>query len=127
MNFQTIKERVIDTHPQSFLTAVLENKQDDDSTIIFSQLIEEQFEQNVQYLASDETISLTDIAQWTENEFLVVGQTIDGDYIAGTTTQTFVIPISLYKSDMEIYNLFLTDFFIDYTNKLVSSVLLPKP
>ncbi|EOH92279.1 hypothetical protein UAW_03264 [Enterococcus haemoperoxidus ATCC BAA-382] len=126
MNFQKIKDQLTESTPKSFLTAVLENDQDEESTIIFSQTIEEQFEQNVHYLASDDTISLDDLSNWSEQEFLVVAQTIDGDYIAGTTEQSFVIPVSLYKSDIETYDLFLSDFFIAHTNNLICSSILPK-
>ncbi|WP_207696338.1 hypothetical protein DOK67_0002940 [Enterococcus sp. DIV0212c] len=126
MDFQKIKEQLTDNDPQNFLTIVLDNEQDEDSIIVFSHALEEQFENNVQYLASEETISLDDISKWKEDEFLIVAQTIDGDYIAGTKEQTFVIPVSLYKSDLEIYDLFLADFFIDYLNGSLDSSILPK-
>lgn len=126
MDFPTIKDQLTESDPQSFLTAVLENEQDEESAIIFSQTLEEQFEQNVQYLASDETISSDDISNWKQKEFLVVAQTIDGDYIAGTAEQSFVIPVSLYKEDIETYDLFLSDFFIAYTSGTLNSSILPK-
>lgn len=126
MDFQEIKDKNIDLTPQIFLTAVLDQEQDKESTIIFSQGLEEQFEQNVNYLASDETISSEEILNWKENGFLIVAQTIDGDYIAGTLDQTLVIPISLYKSDMEIYDFQLPDFFINYTNGTLGSAILPE-
>lgn len=125
MDFQLIKDQLTVCDPQQFLSVVLENQQDEESTIIFSQTIEEQFEQNVQYLSSDETVDLDDITRWKELGFLVVAQTIDGDYIAGTTEQTFVIPVSLYTSDIEIYELVLADFFIAYTNGAIHSNILP--
>lgn len=125
MDFQKIKDELIEDDPHCFLTAVLENAQDEGSTIIFSQSIEETFEQNVQYLVSDETISTDDISKWKEQAFLVVAQTIDGDYIAGTTDQTFVIPVSLYNTDIETYDLFLSDFFIAYTADRINSSILP--
>lgn len=126
MNFKKIKRQLTETDPQIFLAKVLQNQQDETSTIIFSQTIEKQFEQNVQYLSSDETVSLDDLSNWKEHNFLVVAQTIDGDYIAGTTKQTFVIPMSLYKSDIESYDLFLSDFFIAYENGSIHSSILPK-
>lgn len=126
MNFKKIKRQLTETDPQLFLAKVLQNQQDETSTIIFSQTIEKQFEQNVQYLSSDETVSLDDLSNWKEHNFLVVAQTIDGDYIAGTTKQTFVIPMSLYKSDIESYDLFLSDFFIAYENGSIHSSILPK-
>lgn len=126
MDFQKIKEKLTKTDPQIFLSTVLENVQDEDSTIIFSQTLETQFEETIQYLASDETISLADLSLWQEHGFLVVAQTIDGDYIAGTNEQTFVIPVSLYKTDIEVYDLFLSDFFIAYFNNSLTSSILPK-
>lgn len=126
MNFKKIKRQLTETDPQLFLAKVLQNQQDETSSIIFSQTIEKQFEQNVQYLSSDETVSLDDLSNWKEHNFLVVAQTIDGDYIAGTTKQTFVIPMSLYKSDIESYDLFLSDFFIAYENGSIHSSILPK-
>ncbi|MBO0466804.1 hypothetical protein JZO73_04565 [Enterococcus plantarum] len=125
MDFQLIKDQLTVSDPQQFLSVVLKNQQDEESTIIFSQTIEEQFEQNVQYLSSDETVDLDDITRWKELGFLVVAQTIDGDYIAGTTEQTFVIPVSLYTSDIETYELVLADFFIAYTNGVIHSNILP--
>lgn len=126
MDFQKIKEKLTKTDPQIFLSTVLENEQEEDSTIIFSQTLETQFEETIQYLASDETISLADLSLWQEHGFLVVAQTIDGDYIAGTNEQTFVIPVSLYKTDIEVYDLFLSDFFIAYFNNSLTSSILPK-
>ncbi|ALS00369.1 hypothetical protein ATZ33_02945 [Enterococcus silesiacus] len=126
MDFQKIKEELIETDPQSFLTAVLAYEQAEDSMIIFSQSLEEQFEQTIQYLTSDDTISLNDLSSWKNHGFLVVAQTIDGDYIAGTAEQTFVIPVSLYKTDIETYHLSLPDFFIAYTNHTIVSSILPK-
>ncbi|MTD41745.1 hypothetical protein GIX45_24575 [Erwinia sp. CPCC 100877] len=127
MDFQTIKEKIPQNDPQTFLTYVLEEVQKDDELFVFSSSIKEQFEQNCQFLASAETVSSDDLAHWQTEGFLVVAQTIDGDYIAGTTTQTFVIPVSLYKADIETYDLFLTDFFIAYEKGTLSSKILPIP
>lgn len=126
MDFQEIKEQLSEIDPTLFLDLVLEHEQAEDSPILFSRTIEEQFEQNCQFLSSSETISLEDISTWKEDNFLVVAQTIDGDYIAGTTEHTMVIPVSLYKADIEIYELFLADFFIAYTNNTIESAILPK-
>ena len=48
---------------------------------------------------------------WREQEFLVVAQSLDGDYLAGTLEQTFVIPSSLYKEDIEQFDKQLIDFY----------------
>lgn len=126
MDFYKIKKQITEPNPQTFLTTLLRTEQSEDSSIIFSQNAEEHFEQAVSYLASDETISLKDIAEWQKDRFLVVAQTIDGDYIAGTVNQTFVIPVSLYKSDIETYDLFLSEFFIEYTEGIIESAVLPQ-
>lgn len=126
MDFYKIKKQITEPNPQTFLTTLLRTEQSEDSSIIFSQNAEEHFEQAISYLASDETISLKDVVEWQKDRFLVVAQTIDGDYIAGTVNQTFIIPVSLYKSDIETYDLFLSDFFIEYTEGTIESTVLPK-
>ncbi|MGX7244309.1 hypothetical protein ACWOC1_05615 [Enterococcus quebecensis] len=126
MDFKKIKEEYSGTNPEEFLTTVLKTEQGNDDAIIFSQTLEEQFEVNVDCLATDETITLEDISRWKEDSFLVVAQTIDGDYIAGTPNQTFVIPVSLFKIDIETYDLFLSDFFIEYINGALNSSILPQ-
>lgn len=125
MDFKQIKEQTHVLDPKEFLTTVLTYEQKEDDVIIFSQTIEERFEQAITYLSSESTISLKDLTQWKENNFLVVAQTIDGDYIAGNISQTFIIPVSLYKADIETYELFLSDFFVDYSSGLIDSTILP--
>ena len=70
--------------------------------------------------------SETDVEHWRKQEFLVVAQSLDGDYLAGTLEQTFVIPSSLYKEDIEQFDKQLIDFFIAYENKEITSAILPK-
>lgn len=125
MDFRLIHEQLIERTPHGFLTAVLATEQEEDASIIFSSDLEEQFEQSVAFLSSAETLTLDDLKEWQANEFLVVAQTIDGDYIAGTKDQTFVIPVSLYTSDIESFDLFLSDFFIDYSTQKIHSSILP--
>ncbi|MCA5013523.1 MULTISPECIES: hypothetical protein [unclassified Enterococcus] len=125
MDFRLINEQLIERTPHGFLTTVLTTEQEEDASIIFSGDLEEQFEQAVAFLSSAETLTLDDLKEWQANEFLVVAQTIDGDYIAGTKDQTFVIPVSLYKSDIELFDLFLSDFFIDYSTQKIHSSILP--
>jgi hypothetical protein len=126
MDFQAIKAKITQNDPHAFLSGVLAETQQIDDFFIFSPAIEEQFEQNCQFLASEETISTEEVTRWQRKGFLVVAQTLDGDYIAGTSTQTFVIPVSLYKADIENYDLFLTDFFIAYENGTLTSAILPR-
>ena len=68
---------------------------------------------------------------WRKQEFLVVAQSLDGDYLAGTLEQTFVIPSSLYKEDIEQFDKQLIDFyclreqrnhFCDFTKRIIKSL-----
>lgn len=126
MDFKKIKEQLSDRKPISFLKIILSQPSEKDSIFTFSQTIENQFETNVNYLLSEETVSPEELSSWKKNGFLVVAQTIDGDYIAGIEKQTFVIPVSLYKSDIETYDLTLSDFFISYSEGKIKSQILPK-
>lgn len=111
---------------KAFLAAVLSTKQPNETFIYFSDQINEDFKQNAAYLASERTLSSQMIASFEAANGLVVGQTIDGDYIAGNNYQTLIIPASLYISDIETYNLFLLDFFKAYSAGEIDSAILPK-
>lgn len=112
MDFEQLKETLPDAKPQTFLQAILSQPQEEDAELTFSEEIDEQFVENCKFLASPETISETDVEHWRKQEFLVVAQSLDGDYLAGTLEQTFVIPSSLYKEDIEQFDKQLIDFFI---------------
>ena len=118
MDFEQLKETLPDAKPQTFLQAILSQPQEEDAELTFSEEIDEQFVENCKFLASPE--------HWREQEFLVVAQSLDGDYLAGTLEQTFVIPSSLYKEDIEQFDKQLIDFFIAYENKEITSAILPK-
>lgn len=126
MDFEQLKETLPDAKPQTFLQAILSQPQEEDAELTFSEEIDEQFVENCKFLASPETISETDVEHWREQEFLVVAQSLDGDYLAGTLEQTFVIPSSLYKEDIEQFDKQLIDFFIAYENKEITSAILSK-
>ena len=104
MDFEQLKETLPDAKPQTFLQAILSQPQEEDAELTFSEEIDEQFVENCKFLASPETISETDVEHWRKQEFLVVAQSLDGDYLAGTLEQTFVIPSSLYKEDIEQFD-----------------------
>lgn len=124
MDYGKIKAQLVNRSPKAFLTAVI-NYPETDDFFTFSQTINNQFKENCAFLASEETISENDLLSWQKKDFLVVAQTIDGDYIAGTKKQTMVIPTSLYKSDLEYFPLPLCDFFITYYKGKISSKILP--
>lgn len=127
MDFHKLKEELAEKDPCSFLAlaATEQQQSDDDPFFVFQMNSEEIFEANISFLASEETLSMEEVADWKEAEFLVVCQTIDGDFIGGNKDETFVIPQSLYKTDIEIYPYFLSDFFIAYEDGVVESAVLP--
>ncbi|WP_321384302.1 hypothetical protein [uncultured Enterococcus sp.] len=127
MNFHEIKEQSDVHDPHSFLQLMITEQQgEDDPFFIFQTDIEQKFETNIQFLASEDTLSEADYHYWKETDFLIVSQTIDGDFIGGNMDETFVIPSSLYKQDIEIYPLFLSDFFASYEAGRIDSNILPK-
>lgn len=126
MNFKKINEILVDEKPSTFLTTVLAQESDSDPFFVFSLTIENQFEKNIEYLASEETISSKEVDEWKRYDFLVVAQTIDGDYIAGEMDKTLIIPTSLYKTDIEIFSMPLGEFFMAYENGSILSTILPK-
>lgn len=126
MDFQKLKEQLEDTRPETFLTAVLAQEPDEESEVTFSETIDRQFVENCRYLASDETISEEEVTEWRDDDFLVVAQTLDGDYISGTLDATMIIPSSLYREDIESYPLAICDFFIAYNQEELTSTILPK-
>jgi hypothetical protein len=125
MDMQKIKQDLTEPQPLSFLKAVLAQPVAEDSLLTFSEQVDAQFVENCRFLASPETISEEELAQWRQKDFLVVAQTIDGDYLAGTIDQTLVIPVSLYKADIEFFDCFLTDFLIAYEKGSIVSRILP--
>ena len=125
MNYEKIKARLKNSSPQDFLTEVL-NCSESDDFFTFSLTIDKDFKNNCAFLVSEETISETDLLDWKTKDFLVVAQTIDGDYVASMNRQTLIIPASLYKNDIEYSTLPLCDFFIAYYNGKITSNILPK-
>ena len=124
LDYEKIKSNLKNSSPKNFLINVLSCPKSDDF-FTFSQSINNQFKKNCLFLASEETITEKNLLDWEKNEFLVVCQTIDGDYITGLGNQTLVIPASLYKSDIEYFNLLLCDFFIAYSQNKIHSKILP--
>ncbi|MGC6768668.1 hypothetical protein ACYSNR_17500 [Enterococcus sp. LJL128] len=126
MNFHEIRDTLTTQDPHSFLSAAkMFSEQEEDPFFLFQDNAEETFEENVNFLSSEETLSSEDLDYWKEHDFTIVCQTIDGDYIGGNTDETFVIPSSLYKLDIEIYPLFLADFFTAYEEGKIESNILP--
>lgn len=115
--------------PESFLQALeKEQIQEIGGYWLFTgQAGEKQFEKNLNYLASSETISPTDYQNWQkETDFHFIAQTIDGDYLVASKEQIRFIPVSLYREDLETYSLTLGEFFQAYFNGKLVSKIIPK-
>ena len=125
MDFKKIQTLLTERDPYSFLTLAIAEEQEDDPFFIFQTDIEKTLETNIQFLTSAETLSLDELTYWKEHDFLVVCQTIDGDFIGGNLDETFIIPQSLYKTDIEIFPFFLSDFFVAYEQGKIGSIILP--
>ena len=126
MDFNEVNQQLTHRTPQAFLDLMQEQTQEDNPYFIFDSAIDQTFEINVQYLESPETLTTAELTALKRDGFLVVCQTIDGDFIGGTLEETLIIPQSLYKSDIESYPHFLSDFFAQYEQGLITSPLLPK-
>ena len=66
-----------------------------------------------------------------EDAELTFSEEIDEQFVENckflaSPEQTFVIPSSLYKEDIEQFDKQLIDFFIAYENKEITSAILPK-
>lgn len=116
--------------PSQFLQLLDQaNIQDIDGYLLFTgQTGCKQWLENVDYLASSQTVSRELIEKWqTEGDFQFIGQTIDGDYLVATKVWVRVIPVSLYQSDIEKYQLNLADFFLRYLDGELPSQILSMP
>lgn len=125
MDFQTLKNKLPDSTGQTFLTYVRNESIEDADFFNFQANAESNFLQAIEFLASPETFSKADLEKLQEKNFLLLAQTIDGDYIACTDEAVLVLPISLYKTDIENFNLSAIDFFIEFENGKLQSSILP--
>lgn len=126
MTFEKIKQSLPDNRPLSLLKVLEQNGITNYDELLIFKNADQPFREAVRFLASPETIAAADLTQWSAVDCHVIAQTIDGDYLAGTESVTFVIPSSLYKSDIERYDLPLIDFLIQYTSGQLSSKILPQ-
>lgn len=117
--FQELTETLT---PQEFLAAMGETEY---RGIVFTDNTA-QLQQNAQFLASTATLSAEEIAAWEEAGFLVVAQTMDGDFIGADTERTRVIPSSLYQSDIEVYELPIVPFFQQIDQGTLHSNYIPE-
>lgn len=125
MNFKKIKSQLPEQTGQAFLATVRNKPQEADNFFVFEEHAKQAFERSIDFLASPETLTPADIEAYQQEGFLLIAQTIDGDYIASTADKVLVIPVSLYKKDIEVYSMPITDFFIQFEEGTLHSAILP--
>lgn len=121
--FKQLAENITNTSPAHFLALVKEQSlQDLTSYFIFNNLKNEtSFFQSLEFLA-DNTV-------WTKEElssYTFIAQTIDNDFILASDDKTLVIPYSCYKSDSEIFDFTIFEFFSKQEQGLLNSMIIPK-
>ncbi|MGX4685589.1 hypothetical protein JNUCC83_01630 [Vagococcus sp. JNUCC 83] len=119
--FEQLASETIDKSPQSFLTLVKEKKLQPltDYFIFNNDKNSQQFYQSLEFLADD--------GIWSKDEldgYTFISQTIDNDYVLSNTDKTLVIPYSFYKSDSELFNLTVFDFFKQMEEGILQSNII---
>lgn len=122
-NFEQLANSTTNNSPTHFLELVKDNSlQNLTSYFIFNNTKNEvSFFQTLKFLAED--------AIWTKDElsnYTFIAQTIDNDYVLASEKQTLVIPYSCYKSDSELFEDNVFDFFSKQEQGLLHSNILPK-
>lgn len=96
-----------------------------DYFLLDQERIQRIFQSNVSALASDITIGSDYFDTQTTK---VVAMTIDGDFILASDQRTYVVPRTMIKADLEVYEMPVIDFFIAYeTHELHSFSIPPAP
>lgn len=93
----------------------------DDYFLLDQERIVRLFNTNVAELQSDITLT----PDFFDSATKVVAMTIDGDFILANDQRTYVIPKNLVKADLEIFELPLIDFFVQYEEQQLNSTILP--
>ena len=121
-----LKQLLPSTDPEKFLQSLAQLQITEyEKYFIFSTPRQERlFFESITYLASPETFSFDQLQLKSENPWKLICQTIDGDYLLARKEETMVLPVSLYKTDIEIYPYTIVDFFIAYDNGEIPSRIL---
>lgn len=116
-----LKQLLTSSDPHCFLQAVAQcQMQEYEEYFLFATPKRERdFISAVDFLSSPETFSLSDYQNW-----VLIAQTIDGDYLLANDQQTMILPVSLYRSDIEMIDLPIVDFFIRYDEGKIQSHIL---
>lgn len=68
-------------------------------------------------LASENTISKETLMEKYTEGFLCIGQSIDGDFLIGNLSETYILPKSFYLADIEKFQLTLEEFLLALAEK----------
>lgn len=93
----------------------------DDYFLLDQERIVRLFESNLKALQSEITIEPDFFDETTK----VVAMTIDGDFILANDQRTYVLPKTLIKADLEVFDMALIDFFVQYEEQSLQSTILP--
>ncbi|WP_409022068.1 hypothetical protein ACE83Q_07380 [Dellaglioa sp. P0083] len=122
--FTELKSQLIDSAPQTLQQLLLNSniRQTNDGYLQFpGSSLQTQFLETMNFLKTPDTISLN----W--DEVCILGQTIDGDYLAGDHySTTFFIPSSLLADDTEIHHMPIIDALIALENRTLDSKIISK-
>lgn len=86
----------------------------------------DEFKSEVEILESEETVDLLMLFEWVNDGFEIIGQSIDGDYLAATNSQVMIIPEDMHRVDIEYYDMDVPHFFFNFfTGKIHSKIFPP--
>ncbi|MGX7059423.1 hypothetical protein [Vagococcus humatus] len=122
--FTTIQYRLPDKKVATFLNYLDQRciTQYDNFFIFTQEQINHSFQTAIEGLVSEITIS-KDYLQL--HHLTLVSMTIDGDFILGNDSETYVIESTLIEADIEKHPVTVIDFFVSYENQTLQSQLIP--
>lgn len=86
----------------------------------------DEFKSEVEILESEETVDLLMLFKWMNDGFEIIGQSIDGDYLAATNSQVMIIPEDMHRVDIEYYDMDVPHFFLNLFIGKIHSKIFPK-
>lgn len=93
-----------------------------DYFLLDQERIQRLFKTNLTALQSEITLSED---YFDEQTTKVVAMTIDGDFILANDQRTYVVPRTLVKADLEVYEMPVIDFFVAYETHELNSNIIP--
>lgn len=86
----------------------------------------DEFKSEVEVLESEETVDLLMLFGWVNDGFEIIGQSIDGDYLAATNSMVMIIPEDMHRTDIEYYdNMDVPNFLFKFLMGEITSKIFP--